>query len=204
MTRNRYHTVAANPTKNSTHLGQALGLSPLIFPVLGQRLNKFDIIINTLRWKRKTTKHRVRKQIFYTRKPRFSFFYTQSVDNILPFSLIVKDLFFQGTYSTHPCWELVRLSLFWRYRPAGEKYRGAIFLCLGRKVCNEYGTIDSVCPKTRQTVISNPSGILGTGSVRDLLTNVWSFHRFLLSVEMTIRAVFGQTLDTLLRRRQLF
>jgi hypothetical protein len=30
--------------------------------------------------------------------------------------------------------------------------------------------------------------------VRDLLINVCSLHRFLLSVEMTIREVFGQTL----------
>jgi hypothetical protein len=42
--------------------------------------------------------------------------------------------------------------------------------------------------------VRKPSKLSSRTDVRDLLTNVWSLHRFLLSVEMTIREVFGQTL----------
>jgi hypothetical protein len=42
ITRNRYHAQAANPAKSRDHFGHALLLMPCIFPVLGQRLNRFE------------------------------------------------------------------------------------------------------------------------------------------------------------------
>jgi hypothetical protein len=46
ITRNRYHTHAANPAKSRDHFGHALLLMPRIFPVLGQRLNRFEKTIS--------------------------------------------------------------------------------------------------------------------------------------------------------------
>jgi hypothetical protein len=42
MTRNRYQAQAANPANIRDHFGHALLLMPVIFPVFGQRLNKFE------------------------------------------------------------------------------------------------------------------------------------------------------------------
>jgi hypothetical protein len=42
ITRNRYHTHAANPANIRDHFGHALLLMPRIFPVLEQRLNRFE------------------------------------------------------------------------------------------------------------------------------------------------------------------
>jgi hypothetical protein len=45
ITRSRYHIHAASPANIIAHWGHALLLMPCIFPVLGQRLNRFEKII---------------------------------------------------------------------------------------------------------------------------------------------------------------
>jgi hypothetical protein len=42
MTRYRYQAQAANPANIRDHAGHALLLMPIIFPVFGQRLNRFE------------------------------------------------------------------------------------------------------------------------------------------------------------------
>jgi hypothetical protein len=46
ITRNRYHAQAANPANIRDHFGHALLLIPSIFPVFGQRLNRFEKTIS--------------------------------------------------------------------------------------------------------------------------------------------------------------